>query len=108
MIGCRCRSEAEFFFMEELIAATEQGILKTFHAYSREPGQPKQYVQDLLKAEAAYFSECLSNRRTHIYVCGGSSIATEVKEALAKINKSGFQTIEQSGNYHEDIFGVFG
>jgi len=108
VFGCRCRSEAEFFFMDELIAATEQGILKTFHAYSREPGQPKQYVQDLLTAQAAYFSECLSNNRTHIYVCGGASIATEVKEALAKINKSGFQTIEQSGNYHEDIFGVFG
>jgi len=106
VLGCRNKAEAEALYMEELKGAAEQGVLTFFHAYSREPGQPKQYVQEKLSAEAARLQPLLGNGLAHVYLCGGAHMASPVKEALRAIDASGFDAIVQKGSYHEDIFGV--
>merc|ERR1740129_1132420 len=106
VFGCRDRAEAESLYMDELRGAQERGVLTFFHAFSREPGQPKRYVQQVLSAESALLGPLLGSDRAHVYLCGGAALASPVREALHGINASGFDAIVQKGNYHEDIFGV--
>ena len=39
-------------------------------AFSRVPGQTKEYVQDRMRAESGLLAEKLQDGRTHLYVCG--------------------------------------
>merc|ERR1740129_453398 len=90
VFGCRDRAEAESLYMDELRGAQERGVLTFFHAFSREPGQPKRYVQQVLSAESALLGPLL---------CSGAALASPVREALHGINASGFDAIVQKGNY---------
>eukprot|EP00812_Abedinium_dasypus_P007594 NODE_1967_length_1024_cov_322.635707.p1 GENE.NODE_1967_length_1024_cov_322.635707~~NODE_1967_length_1024_cov_322.635707.p1 ORF type:complete len:258 (+),score=89.07 NODE_1967_length_1024_cov_322.635707:3-776(+) len=106
VLGCRNKAEGQALYMDEMAAAAEKGILKVFHAFSREPGLPKMYVQDLLKAEADFFRSLLRDPRTKVYICGGAHFSDGVREALQKVSASGWRAITEKGNYHEDIFGT--
>ena len=39
-------------------------------AFSRVPGKPRDYVQDLIRRRAADVAALLADERTHVYVCG--------------------------------------
>jgi benzoyl-CoA 2,3-dioxygenase component A len=54
-------------------------------AYSRLPGQPKQYVQDLLRARAADVARLLRDDNCYIYICGLKQMEDGVHEALADV-----------------------
>jgi len=54
-------------------------------AFSRVPGQPKQYVQDLLRAKADKVVRLLSDDNCYIYLCGLKSMESGVLEAFADI-----------------------
>lgn len=51
-------------------------------AYSRTPGQPRRYVQDLMRERAADLAELLKDANTHFYVCGLRSMEEGVLLAL--------------------------
>jgi len=54
-------------------------------AFSRTPGQPKRYVQDLMRERAAAVAELLRDDETHIYVCGLRGMEAGVLAALTDI-----------------------
>jgi benzoyl-CoA oxygenase/reductase BoxA protein len=54
-------------------------------AFSRTPGQPKCYVQDLMRERAPLIAELLSDDNTFIYVCGLRGMEAGVSEALSDI-----------------------
>lgn len=54
-------------------------------AFSRTPGQPKRYVQDLMRERAAAVAELLRDDNTYIYVCGLRGMEAGVMEALRDI-----------------------
>ncbi|KQZ96718.1 benzoyl-CoA 2,3-epoxidase subunit BoxA [Achromobacter sp. Root565] len=54
-------------------------------ALSREPGQPKRYVQDLLRERAAQVRGLLADRNTCIYVCGLKGMEVGVLDALREV-----------------------
>ncbi len=54
-------------------------------ALSREPGQPKRYVQDLIRERAAHVRDLLSDRNTCIYVCGLKGMEIGVLDALREV-----------------------
>ncbi len=54
-------------------------------ALSREPGQPKRYVQDLLRERAAQVCGLLADRNTCIYVCGLKGMEVGVLDALREV-----------------------
>jgi benzoyl-CoA oxygenase/reductase BoxA protein len=54
-------------------------------AFSRTPGQPKRYVQDLMRERASAVAELLRDDNTYIYVCGLRGMETGVLEALDAI-----------------------
>uniref|UniRef100_A0A672IEB6 Nitric oxide synthase n=1 Tax=Salarias fasciatus TaxID=181472 RepID=A0A672IEB6_SALFA len=118
VFGCR-QSEMDHIYKEETIQAKNKGVFKELYtAYSREPGKPKKYVQDVLRehlSEKVY--QCLREERGHIYVCGDVTMAGDVFKTVQQIIKQqGNMSLEDSGffisklrdenRYHEDIFGV--
>ncbi len=54
-------------------------------AFSRTPGQPKRYVQDLMRERALDVAELLKDPHTFIYVCGLKSMEEGVVLALRDI-----------------------
>ncbi|XP_063002916.1 nitric oxide synthase, inducible [Elgaria multicarinata webbii] len=118
LFGCR-HSHLDHLYKEEMKAMHRKGILQEVHtAYSREPGCPKVYVQDLLRNKlAAEVCSLLHEREGHLYVCGDVRMAREVAKALKEVcAKQLGLTEEQAGEYcfqlkrqkryHEDIFGA--
>ncbi|MGI9425201.1 MAG: benzoyl-CoA 2,3-epoxidase subunit BoxA [Hyphomicrobiaceae bacterium] len=53
--------------------------------YSRVPGQPKTYVQDQMRTDAALLAPYIANRRTYIYVCGLKGMEDGVEKALEEV-----------------------
>ncbi|WP_297906787.1 benzoyl-CoA 2,3-epoxidase subunit BoxA [Thiomonas sp.] len=54
-------------------------------AFSRTPGQPRRYVQDLMRERAADLGELLRDDNTHIYVCGLKAMEEGVVLALRDV-----------------------
>ena len=87
-------------------------------AYSKEPWQPKQYVQNLITRDAAHVYELWQKKGGYIYICGKIKMAEEVGQAVLEILKhlgnmsseTAVETLEQKINlgwYQEDIFGYY-
>lgn len=60
-------------------------FIDTSFAFSRQPGQPKTYVQDALRARAADVAPLLADPDTYFYVCGLKSMEEGVVLALRDI-----------------------
>uniref|UniRef100_A0A672YJZ9 Nitric oxide synthase n=1 Tax=Sphaeramia orbicularis TaxID=375764 RepID=A0A672YJZ9_9TELE len=118
VFGCR-QSEMDHIYKEETIQAKNKEVFKELYtAYSREPGKPKKYVQNVLReqlSETVY--QCLKEEGGHIYVCGDVTMAGDVLKTVQQIIKQqGNMSLEDAGffisklrdenRYHEDIFGV--
>jgi benzoyl-CoA 2,3-dioxygenase component A len=58
-------------------------------AFSRTPGQPKRYVQDLMRERAADLLPLLRDPDTFFYVCGLKSMEAGVVEALREVAEQG-------------------
>ena len=56
-------------------------------AFSRTPGQPKRYVQDLMRERAADLAALLKDGASHFYVCGLKSMEEGVVLALRDVAK---------------------
>ena len=54
-------------------------------AFSRLPGHPKRYVQDLMRERAVDLVELLKDPHTHVYVCGLKSMEEGVVLALRDV-----------------------
>ena len=54
-------------------------------AFSRTPGQPKRYVQDLMRERAADVGRLLADANTYFYVCGLKSMEEGVVLALRDV-----------------------
>ena len=80
--GARTQEELPYF-------GPLQGLPKDFidnnFAFSRTPGQPKRYVQDLMRDRAADLAPLLADANTCFYVCGLKSMEEGVLSALRHI-----------------------
>uniref|UniRef100_A0A674BRN2 Nitric oxide synthase n=1 Tax=Salmo trutta TaxID=8032 RepID=A0A674BRN2_SALTR len=88
VFGCR-QSQIDHIYKEETIQAKNKDVFKELYtAYSREPGRPKTYVQDVLceqLSETVY--QCLKEEGGHIYVCGDVGMAGDVLKTVQQIIK---------------------
>ncbi|XP_016091338.1 nitric oxide synthase, inducible-like [Sinocyclocheilus grahami] len=118
LFGCR-DSESDHLYKVETLKLRLDGILGNVNtAYSRQPGKPKMYVQDVLREQLSEKAvEVLHKNAGHLYVCGGMNMARDVAGTLQDIlaSKTGM-AIAEAGEYlermkvekryHEDIFGA--
>jgi cytochrome P450/NADPH-cytochrome P450 reductase len=82
--GCRCSSQ-DYIYRDELADFEKQGVVTLYTAFSREPGQPKAYVQDVLKAHADEVYKLLQDGAV-VYVCGDAgSMEPAVRATLEDI-----------------------
>ena len=83
--GARTKEELPYF-------GPLQNLPKDFidihFAFSRTPGQPKRYVQDLMRACAADLAPLLTDGNSYFYVCGLKSMEEGVVQALHDIAKT--------------------
>ncbi|KAG2438015.1 hypothetical protein HXX76_005629 [Chlamydomonas incerta] len=107
IFGCRNSTE-DFIYCDTIEEAVAQGALsKVLTAFSRDPAQRKQYVQDVVTSHAAELAPLLRNKACHVYVCGSSNMATEVAVAFRKVlGADEYGALVQAGRYHEDVFGM--
>ena len=80
-------------------------------AFSRTPGQPKRYVQDLMRERAADLAALLRDGNSHFYVCGLKGMEEGVVMALRDIaNESGADwetlgnTLKREGRLHLETY----
>jgi benzoyl-CoA 2,3-dioxygenase component A len=80
--GARTQQELPYF-------GPLQNLPKDFidnnFAFSRTPGQPKRYVQDLMRERAADLGPLLADPNTYFYVCGLKSMEEGVVLALRDV-----------------------
>ena len=113
--GCR-NAEHDMLYADELKAFEDAGITQLQTAFSREPGQPRTFVQHLIEREGDRVWDLIENGAV-IYVCGNANtMAPGVRAALidvyrAKTNGSGpsadewLQDLRDADRYLEDIWG---
>ncbi len=71
-------------------------FIDIFYAFSREAGQPKVYVQERLREQAAKLAPLLTDPNAYFYVCGLKAMEQGVIQALQHI-------AEQSGQDWQEV-----
>ncbi|XP_070205997.1 nitric oxide synthase-like [Littorina saxatilis] len=115
--GCR-KNNIDNIYKDELGQMKAENVLTDyFVSLSREAGQPKVYVQDILFKNAAMTYESVVKRGGHFYVCGDVSMANDVTKTLEQIlahyggmkpedAKNFVLELKDANRFHEEIFGV--
>ncbi|HWL30747.1 MAG TPA: benzoyl-CoA 2,3-epoxidase subunit BoxA [Xanthobacteraceae bacterium] len=86
-------------------------LLGKYLCFSRVPGEPRTYVQDRIRSEAAQVVTMLGDGNTHVYICGLKGMESGVDEAFADIcrlaNVDWAQTksvMREGGRYHVETY----
>ncbi len=106
--GARTKEELPYF-------GPLQNLPKDFidihFAFSRAQGQPKKYVQDLMREQATALAPMLANPDTYFYVCGLKSMEEGVVAALEDIaGQSGLNweeigaSLKRDGRLHLETY----
>ena len=86
-------------------------FLSKHFAFSRVDGQPKEYVQDKMRAEHEALATVLSDEKTHLYVCGLKAMEAGVEQALEDVARQhgmDWQAVRgrmrEEGRYHVETY----
>jgi benzoyl-CoA 2,3-dioxygenase component A len=86
-------------------------LLGKYFCYSRVPGEPRVYVQDRIRSEAAVVTALLKDAQTHIYICGLKGMESGVEQAFsdvcraASIDWSDLKGLMRAnGRYHVETY----
>jgi benzoyl-CoA oxygenase/reductase BoxA protein len=77
--GARTQQELPYFGP---LTSLPRDFIETHLAFSRPPGEPKRYVQDLMWEQRESVARLLSSPVTHIYVCGLKGMEDGVMDTL--------------------------
>jgi benzoyl-CoA 2,3-dioxygenase component A len=106
--GARRPEELPYFGPLQKVPDT---LLGKHFCYSRVEGQPRVYVQDRIRTEAATLAALLAAPATHIYICGLKGMESGVDEAFADVcrgaalNWTDLKTaMRDSGRYHVETY----
>ncbi len=84
MLFFGARTQQELPYFGPLLGLPKDFIDINF-AFSRTPGAPKKYVQDLMRERAADLASLLQDANSHFYVCGLKSMEEGVVLALRDV-----------------------
>jgi benzoyl-CoA 2,3-epoxidase subunit A len=106
--GARTTAELPYFGRLDRIP---KDLVDVNLAFSRIPGEPKRYVQDVMRERSADVAELLSDPDTYFYVCGLRNMEEGVVLALKEIAEAAglrWQTIgpalKSEGRLHLETF----
>ena len=113
--GCR-NADHDMLYADELKNFETSGITEVQVAFSREPGQPRTFVQQLIEREGGQVWDLIAGGAV-IYVCGNANtMAPGVRAALMNIYRAKtngadpsaeewLQGLRDADRYLEDIWG---
>ena len=113
--GCR-NPNADYLYADELQEFERLGVARVVNAFSRVPGQPRQYVQDAIQDHGEEVWSLLE-QGAHVFVCGNArTIAPAVRAALTAIHhqhadgpmgdsEAWLANLRAENRYVEDIWG---
>jgi cytochrome P450/NADPH-cytochrome P450 reductase len=116
--GCR-DPQQDHIYEKELSAYERAGVVKLHTAFSREPGQPKRYVQQAIAEQAGEIWRLIEHGAA-VYVCGDATrMAPDVRGAFIEICRAqagGSEAdaeawlagLRAENRYLEDIWGSSG
>lgn len=94
--GCR-RASADHFFADEWQHLAQRYGLVTHTAYSREPGQPRTYVQDKIREQGQHVYNAIVNGNGMVFVCGSSgNMPKGVRQALVDILVQNGEAVDEA------------
>lgn len=106
--GARCQEELPYFGP---LNKLPKDFIDINFAFSRTPGQPKKYVQDVMRERLVDLLELLKDEETYIYVCGLKGMETGVLEVLQEAAASGgldwgemHANLRQKGRLHLETY----
>jgi len=80
-------------------------------AFSRVPGQPKRYVQDVIRERADKVAAMLTDENCYIYICGLKGMEAGVNEAFADVCRTHAMDwskvlgeLKQASRYHVETY----
>jgi benzoyl-CoA 2,3-dioxygenase component A len=80
-------------------------------AFSRVPGKPKQYVQDLIRDRSADVARMLADDNCYVYICGLKGMETGVAEAFSDVCRQHgldwdalLPALRETGRYHLETY----
>ncbi|KJS74557.1 MAG: benzoyl-CoA oxygenase [Comamonadaceae bacterium BICA1-1] len=83
--GARTRQELPYFGP---LQSLPKDFIDIHFAFSREPGKPRTYVQDAMRAAAADLAPLIADPNAYFYVCGLRAMEEGVLAALRDIARS--------------------
>lgn len=88
-----------------------ENLLSKHFCYSRVPQQPRVYVQDRIRSQAAIVVSLLREGQTHVYICGLKGMESGVEEAFSDVCRAAamdwneLKTVMRSeGRYHVETY----
>ncbi len=88
-----------------------EAMLRKHFAFSRVDGQPKAYVQDKIRENAAEVASLLQHPKGMIYICGKREMEAGVEQALSDVARSiGLEWVDirdamrNDGRYHVETY----
>jgi benzoyl-CoA 2,3-dioxygenase component A len=106
--GARTQEELPYFGPLQKLP---KDFIDIHFAFSRTAGQPKRYVQDLMRERQADLVELLKDSNTYFYVCGLKSMEEGVVHALRDIAQSAGMSwdtigtaLKQEGRLHLETY----
>ncbi|MGN6578444.1 MAG: benzoyl-CoA 2,3-epoxidase subunit BoxA [Bordetella sp.] len=88
--GARTRRELPYFGP---LMKLPENFIDINLALSREPDQPKRYVQDAMRERAVDVAALLADENTYIYVCGLKGMEAGVLQALRDVAGAGWDAL---------------
>ena len=106
--GARVPAELPYFGP---LMKLPRDFIDTSLAFSRVPGQPKRYVQDVIRERAEKVAAMLRDENCYIYICGLKGMEAGVNEAFAKVCRAhgmDWNTVlgglKQTSRYHVETY----
>jgi len=106
--GARTKQELPYFGP---LQSLPKDFIDINFAFSRTPGAPKRYVQDLMRERAADVAALLADPNTFFYVCGLKSMEEGVVLALKDIAQQAAldwaatgMALKQQGRLHLETY----
>ena len=110
MLFFGARAEGELPYFGPLQKLPKDFIDINF-AFSRVPGEPKQYVQDRIRARGADVARLISDANCHVYICGLKGMEQGVDDAFRHVcHAHGIEwdallpKLRETGRYHVETY----
>ena len=104
--GCR-KSTSNFIYQEDFaFHKAKHHLTDAFFAFSREDGQKKVYVQDLLKQQRDLIADVLINRKGYFYICGNTRMGQDIQNLLKEfIGQEQFTAMDTEKRLIKELWG---